>query len=163
MEGYDSLTIQCFTQLTDIVQGIPDVAAEADLFKIFLSTTPILIGGTSASSPAFAGFVSLLNDARLKAGLPSLGFLNPLIYAIGELEPTAFNDITVGNNPGCGTNGFNVSLVESALYCVTFSRLQPGHEGLGPCHRVRHSELREAERYRHRSSTPRLPLDGRIE
>jgi len=62
-----------------------------------------LIGGTSASSPAFAGIISLLNDARIAAGKPPLGFLNPLIYSIGN---RAFNDITVGNNPGCGTQGF---------------------------------------------------------
>jgi tripeptidyl-peptidase I len=66
-----------------------------------------LIGGTSASSPTFAAFVALLNDARLKAGLPPLGFLNPLFYstAIG-----GFNDITSGNAPGCGTEGFNATV-----------------------------------------------------
>ena len=68
-----------------------------------------MIGGTSAAAPTFAGFVALLNDARIKAGLPTLGFLNPLIYSIGATDPTAFNDITTGNNPGCGTEGFNVS------------------------------------------------------
>lgn len=69
-----------------------------------------LIGGTSASSPTVAGFVSLLNSARISAGQSPLGFLNPLIYAILAKEPTAFNDITEGNNPGCGTEGFNVGL-----------------------------------------------------
>ena len=48
---------------------------------------------------------NLLNDARLSKGLPSLGFLNPLLYSVGV---SGFNDITVGNNPGCGTPGFNV-------------------------------------------------------
>lgn len=65
------------------------------------------IGGTSASSPSFAGFVALLNDARIKAKKPSLGFLNPLIYSVGV---PAFNDITIGHNSGCGTPGFNVSV-----------------------------------------------------
>ena len=46
----------------------------------------------------------MLNDARLRAGKPSLGFLNPLIYSLKG----RFNDITTGNNPGCGTPGFNV-------------------------------------------------------
>lgn len=118
-----------------IFKGLPDVAAEADLFKIFLSETPILIGGTSAASPAFAGFVSLLNDARLKAGLPSLGFLNPLIYAISESAPTAFNDITIGNNPGCGTNGFNVSCLTLFLalahVCVQATKGWDPVTGLG--------------------------------
>ncbi|OCH92966.1 tripeptidyl peptidase A [Obba rivulosa] len=91
------------------VQAFPDVSAQSNDFRIFLEGEPVLIGGTSASSPTFAGFVSLLNDARLSKGLPPLGFLNPLIYAIGAEEPSAFNDITVGNNPGCGTPGFNSS------------------------------------------------------
>jgi tripeptidyl-peptidase I len=67
--------------------------------------------GTSASSPSFAGFVALLNDARIAAGKRSLGFLNPLIYA---LNGQGFNDITAGNAPGCGTPGFNVS----AIFCI---------------------------------------------
>jgi tripeptidyl-peptidase-1 len=64
------------------------------------------IGGTSASTPSVAAFVALLNDARIDAGKPSLGFLNPLIYA---LNGEGFNDITSGNAPGCGTPGFTVS------------------------------------------------------
>jgi tripeptidyl-peptidase-1 len=47
--------------------------------------------------------VSLLNDARIAAGLPSLGFLNPWLYAEGF---KGLNDIVNGTNPGCGTDGF---------------------------------------------------------
>ncbi|OJT09515.1 Tripeptidyl-peptidase sed3 [Trametes pubescens] len=90
-------------------RAIPDVAAQADLFRVFLSGRPVSIGGTSAAAPTFTGIVSLLNSARLEKGLPPLGFLNPLVYAIQALDPTAFNDITVGNNPGCGTPGFNAT------------------------------------------------------
>ena len=58
------------------------------------------VGGTSASSPAFAGYVSLLNEARIKAGKPVLGFLNPFLYA----HPDAFTDVTKGTNAiGRGT------------------------------------------------------------
>ncbi|KAF9567381.1 tripeptidyl peptidase A [Agrocybe pediades] len=85
-------------------RGIPDVAAQGDLFKIFIGGQAFLIGGTSASSPAFSGFVALLNDVRLKAGRPSLGFLNPFLYKTGF---KGLNDITVGHNSGCGTQGFN--------------------------------------------------------
>ncbi|KAI0797009.1 tripeptidyl peptidase A [Abortiporus biennis] len=86
-------------------RAIPDVAAQADRFRIFLSGFIVSIGGTSAAAPTFAGFVSLLNDARISNGLPPLGFLNPLLYTI----PEAFNDITTGSNPGCGTPGFNAT------------------------------------------------------
>jgi len=64
------------------------------------------VGGTSAAAPVFAGLVALLNDARLAAGTFSLGFLNPLLYA---LKGDGFHDIVAGNAPGCGTPGFNVS------------------------------------------------------
>ncbi|KAJ7167805.1 tripeptidyl peptidase A [Mycena filopes] len=87
-------------------RGIPDVAAQSDNFRVFIGGQPFHIGGTSASSPAFTGFVALLNDGRLKKGLPSLGFLNPLLYSKAA---QGFNDITVGNNPGCGTPGFNAT------------------------------------------------------
>ena len=50
--------------------------------------------------------VSLLNDARIAAGLPSLGFLNPWLYAQGY---KGLNDIVSGNNPGCGTQGFQAT------------------------------------------------------
>ena len=67
----------------------------------------VLIGGTSAASPTFAGIVALLNDARIAAGKPPLGFLNPLIYSKAT---HAFNDITIGSNPGCGTQGFKCTV-----------------------------------------------------
>ncbi|KAF8592739.1 tripeptidyl peptidase A [Ramaria rubella] len=85
-------------------RAIPDVAAQGDNFELIFQGEVGLVGGTSASSPTFAGIVSLLNDARIAAGKPSLGFLNPLIYSKAT---KAFNDITVGNNPGCGTEGFS--------------------------------------------------------
>merc|ERR1712232_1388863 len=50
--------------------------------------------GTSCSAPAFAGIVSLLNNARLKAGKPPMGHLNPFLYQ----HPDAFTDITNGTN-----------------------------------------------------------------
>ncbi|KAG7098096.1 hypothetical protein E1B28_000070 [Marasmius oreades] len=87
-------------------RAFPDVAAQGLRFRIWLNGVPRSIGGTSASSPTFAGIVALLNDARLKKGQPPLGFLNPLIYSKGG---DGFNDIVFGNNPGCGTPGFNAT------------------------------------------------------
>ncbi|KAI0737695.1 tripeptidyl peptidase A [Daedaleopsis nitida] len=90
-------------------RAIPDVAAQAAFFRVFLQGRPVSAAGTSAAAPTFAGIVSLLNAARLEQGLPPLGFLNPLVYAIEAVAPQAFNDITTGNNPGCGTSGFNAT------------------------------------------------------
>ncbi|KAL0581860.1 hypothetical protein V5O48_000228 [Marasmius crinis-equi] len=88
-------------------RAYPDVAAQSTNFRIFYQGKAAQIGGTSAAAPAFAGLVALLNDARLRKGMGPLGFLNPLLYnyKLGN----AFNDITKGNNPGCGTEGFNAT------------------------------------------------------
>jgi len=90
-------------------RAYPDVSAQSDFFKVFVSGRAGTVGGTSAASPTFAAIISLLNDARISRGLPPLGFLNPLLYKIGAENAEAFNDITVGNNPGCGTPGFNAT------------------------------------------------------
>jgi tripeptidyl-peptidase-1 len=50
-----------------------------------------------------AAIIALLNDARFRVGKGPLGFINPLLYAIGF---TALNDITGGGSVGCnGVNG----------------------------------------------------------
>ncbi|KAH9059746.1 peptidase S8/S53 domain-containing protein, partial [Lactarius vividus] len=87
-------------------RAIPDVSAQSNFFRIFFQGRAVRIGGTSAAAPSFAAFVALLNDARIAAGKPPLGFLSPLIYA---LNGVGFHDITVGNAPGCGTPGFNAT------------------------------------------------------
>lgn len=61
------------------------------------------VGGTSASAPTVAALINLLNEYRLEAGKGPIGFLNPAFYA----HPEIFFDVTVGANPGCGTNGFS--------------------------------------------------------
>ncbi|EPQ59186.1 subtilisin-like protein [Gloeophyllum trabeum ATCC 11539] len=88
-------------------RAIPDVSAQANYFLVWNAGEPIYVGGTSASSPTFTGFVSLLNDALISAGRPPLGFLNPFLYSRGVAGLT---DITAGNNPGCGTEGFNATV-----------------------------------------------------
>jgi tripeptidyl-peptidase-1 len=51
------------------------------------------LSGTSATAPAVAGMISLLNTARLANGLGLLGFLNPLLYS----DASVYNDITSGH------------------------------------------------------------------
>ena len=81
-----------------------------------------LIGGTSASSPTFAGIIALLNDVRLSDGKPPLGFLNPWIYSSANI---GFNDITIGHNGGCGTYGFIVSVL---TLCMPFYLIKGLHQ-----------------------------------
>ena len=87
-------------------RGYPDVALVGEYYPIVMNgaaTTGVY--GTSASSPAWAALVSLINDYRISEGKSTLGFLNPLLYG-NTAARAAFNDIVNGNNQGCGTNGY---------------------------------------------------------
>lgn len=72
-------------------------------FQVVNDAEAVPSGGTSAASPLWGGIVGLLNDARLKAGKPAMGFLNPFLYSIGY---EGLTDITAGGSVGCnGVNG----------------------------------------------------------
>ena len=86
-------------------RGYPDVSGIGLNVATVFNGRTLGVGGTSASAPIVAGIVTLLNEARIAAGKGPIGFLNPTFYA----NPDAFNDITIGNNPGCGTGGFNAT------------------------------------------------------
>lgn len=87
---------------SQVARGFPDVSANGDLYVIALDGAFVRIGGTSASAPTFASIITLVNQARLNAGLTPVGFINPVLYE----NPSVLNDIVTGTNPGCGTAGF---------------------------------------------------------
>jgi len=81
-------------------RAYPDVAAMGNNFLIYMESYGgwSSVGGTSASTPTFAGIAAYLNDYSYnKTGKP-LGFLNQFLYQMFAEEPTAFTDITVGDN-----------------------------------------------------------------
>ncbi|KAM0130324.1 hypothetical protein ACHAP3_007463 [Botrytis cinerea] len=86
-------------------RGFPDISAHSltpDYQVVYFGELSPS-GGTSAAAPVIAGILGLLNDARFKAGKPALGFINPLLYLLGQ---GALNDITGGASVGCnGVNG----------------------------------------------------------
>jgi kumamolisin len=76
-------------------RGVPDVAGDADPdtgYNVEVDGQAIVVGGTSAVAPLWAGLIALLNQQLGK----SVGFLNNSIY--GALSTTGFNDIVSGNN-----------------------------------------------------------------
>ncbi|KAK5111656.1 Tripeptidyl-peptidase sed1 [Meristemomyces frigidus] len=87
-------------------RGYPDASAVGDNIVIFNKGLPTLIGGTSASSPAFASILVRINEERLAAGKSTIGFVNPVLYA----NPGVLHDITVGSNPACGEAGFTCAV-----------------------------------------------------
>jgi kumamolisin len=90
------------------MRQVPDVASAADPETgayVILKGSAYEYGGTSWSSPAWAGFCALLNQARANAGLTALGLLGPTIYP--QLGTGNFRDITSGNNIYESTGGYN--------------------------------------------------------
>ncbi|KAF7986027.1 hypothetical protein HWV62_41376 [Athelia sp. TMB] len=83
-------------------RAYPDVSAQGENVQVYVDGSLEPVAGTSCSSPIFSSVIALINDQLLNAGKSPLGFLNPWLYA----NPGAFNDITTGSNPGCGTKGF---------------------------------------------------------
>lgn len=70
------------------------------------------VGGTSASAPAFAGVLALINQ---KVGAATrLGQPNWVLYALAKTHPETFHRVASGNNsvvcaggtPNCAANGF---------------------------------------------------------
>lgn len=86
-------------------RGYPDLSANGANYAVAVQGEFYLVYGTSASSPVMAAILSAVNDARLALGKKSIGFINPTIYS--DTFRFAFNDITNGTNPGCGTKGFS--------------------------------------------------------
>ena len=76
-------------------RGVPDVSGDADPatgYVIRVDGKSMVIGGTSAVAPLWAGLIALANAQNSK----SAGFIQPAIYA--AKGKAAFNDITSGTN-----------------------------------------------------------------
>jgi kumamolisin len=76
-------------------RGVPDVCGDADPvtgYQVRVDGESLVIGGTSAVAPLWAGLIALNNQQNGK----SAGFIQPQIYA--AKAASAFNDIVSGNN-----------------------------------------------------------------
>ncbi len=103
-------------------RAVPDVSLLADIkpgYAIFCTTRDcrrgghtgwLSAGGTSAAAPLFAGGLALINQLLKARNQEYLGFINPLIYSIGEsqLRSQYLNDVTrIGNDIGPFIPGAN--------------------------------------------------------
>ncbi|KAK0663483.1 putative Tripeptidyl-peptidase precursor [Cercophora samala] len=80
-------------------RAMPDISAIGSGFQIIMGGEMSEVLGTSASTPVVAAMVALINDARMRAGKPSLGWLNPLLYS--AKVKAVLRDVTVGESYGC--------------------------------------------------------------
>ena len=109
---------------SDGARDVPDISVDGsgyDPYNVLTGGAWKLYGGTSVSTPVFAGIVALLNHYLVKNKLqstPGVGNINPTLYRLAPGVPNAFHDITVGNNvvpcklgtPNCtnaGTLGYS--------------------------------------------------------
>ena len=93
-----------YVSINSNLRLVPDVSAVADPVPgvfVWLSGSEWRInggtvGGTSWSTPIWAGFCALIAEAREKAGKTKLGFLGPRLYRPQSVA--TFRDITTGSN-----------------------------------------------------------------
>lgn len=101
-------------------RAIPDVAFDADpnsgvaiydSFSFGTATPWAKIGGTSLSAPAWAAVIAIANQARAQNGLGSLDGRSqtlPMLYQLSQTNPSAFHDITTGNNGYAARTGYDL-------------------------------------------------------
>lgn len=96
--GYSVVFARPAWQAADVTQstrGVPDVAGDADPetgYNILVDGRQMVVGGTSAVAPLWAGLVALFAQKLNRR----LGFINPSLYNIDQSRD--FRDISMGNN-----------------------------------------------------------------
>jgi uncharacterized protein (TIGR03437 family) len=90
---------------SDNSRHTPDISltasADHDGYMVYTGGSLQIYGGTSVPAPAFAGIAALLNQYLVTSGAQStagLGNMNPALYSLAQTAPSAFHDITSGNN-----------------------------------------------------------------
>jgi hypothetical protein len=92
-------------------RALPDVAMLADLapgYDIYCTAHEdcdgagwSAFGGTSAATPLLAGGFAMVDQALNQHGLQTLGFVNPLLYQLGESRTErafVYDDVRAGDN-----------------------------------------------------------------
>ena len=94
-------------------RDVPDVALAAaghDAYLIYQEGTLYAVGGTSASSPSFAGLMALV----VQNAVVRQGNANTVLYPLATKQASGgasvFHDITIGNNSVPGQTGFNATV-----------------------------------------------------
>ncbi len=67
-------------------------------FRTGTGGTFTVVGGTSVAAPTFSAILALINQQLGNTPPSGLGNVNPNLYAFASSSPTAFHDVTTGNN-----------------------------------------------------------------
>ena len=112
MPSRNGVVIPSYQQLPGVIdpanhgsttlRNIPDVAAEANTnqYSCWDGACSGGNGGTSYAAPQWAGFTALVNQQAVTDGKPTVGFLNPALYAlgVGSTYDSDFHDVISGSN-----------------------------------------------------------------
>ena len=84
-----------------VYRNVSDVSANGNFDMIICDkgTCQGGWGGTSFSSPIWAGFTALMNQYAAQKGKPTVGFLNPTVYGLYSGNKRMLHDV-VGNQSG---------------------------------------------------------------
>ncbi len=90
---------------------VPDVSADADPasgYSVYCTVSAsgcpsagwIVVGGTSAAAPLWAGSTASMNEYLQKQGKSRMGFANPVLYGLAgaQQQYAPFHDVTSGTN-----------------------------------------------------------------
>ncbi|KAK8869038.1 tripeptidyl-peptidase 1 [Apiospora arundinis] len=94
-------------------RAYPDLSLLGTDFLVLNRNIPTPTKGTSASTPVVAAMIALLNDIRLKKGMPVLGYLNPILYR-SDVAEGGFTDVTDGVINGCSNQDHQQSAFRAA-------------------------------------------------
>jgi hypothetical protein len=86
-------------------RNVPDVALTAESVYVRANGANYTVGGTSCAAPLWAGFMALVNQQAVSQGTSPIGFLNPVVYAVGlgSKYASSFHDTITGNNTSSGS------------------------------------------------------------
>jgi subtilase family serine protease len=111
-------------------RNVPDISAVADPLTgvgIYSKVNGgwLQVGGTSVSSPIWAGYLSIVNAGLNYAGLGNLGYFNPILYWIGTpvygegLSTDWLNQVVEGSNGYAPNHDRHPGYTNGRFYCNT--------------------------------------------
>jgi len=124
-------------------RGVPDVAGDADPatgYVIRVDGRTMVIGGTSAVAPLWAGLIAVANQHNGKRA----GFIQPALYA--ARNKNAFRDTTLGGNGDfkAGPGWDACTGLGSPIAPLVISAIKPGSSGTP--HRIAASKKKASVR-----------------
>jgi kumamolisin len=127
---------------------VPDIAADADPqtgYAVYCTVSAagcsssgnVVVGGTSAAAPLWAGSLALVNEYLQKQGKAGAGFINPALYKLASTKQPypAFHDVTQGNNlfyPATANYDLASGLGTPDIYNIARDLANDGSSGPAP-------------------------------